>query len=265
MLLSCGFIAWKWWEQRSSATGYALIMPLLWSIFALVLLAKMGLNTRIWHYGFYLAMPAAVFVVFTLLWIIPQELQKSGANPFVFRLLITIFLGIGGIELLMYSDRYYQAKDLSVGEAGDRIVSFSRRLTPESEGIRQTVRWLRKNTAPTSTVATMPGGMLVNYLARRPNPTRYPALSPVEFIAHSEARILADYVHNSPDYVVLIHCDSREFGVRYFGQDPAYGRDIMRWVRSNYSPVWQYGEEPLQTERFGIRILIRSGRTVAQP
>jgi hypothetical protein len=52
-----------------------------------------------------------------------------------------------------------------------------------------------------------------------------------------------------------MHCESGEYGVRYFGLERGYGRDIMQWVRTNYSPVWLIGHEPLQTNIFGIRIL----------
>lgn len=67
MSAGCGFAVWKWWKLRGPARQ-TMIMPVLWSVFALLLLGKMGLNPRVSHYGFYLAMPAAVFVVFSLLY-----------------------------------------------------------------------------------------------------------------------------------------------------------------------------------------------------
>ncbi|MFB3904266.1 MAG: hypothetical protein ACE15E_12520 [Acidobacteriota bacterium] len=260
MLLGCAFIAGKWWILKHSAAGEALVLPLLWSMFALVLLTKMGLNTRIWHYGFYLAMPAVVFAVYGLVWMVPREARKFGVNTVVFRLLITVFLAIGTFDLLMFSNRFYQMKNLDVGEGADRIVTYDARLASACEGIRQTVSWLRKNTTRTRTVAALPEATIINYLARRANPTPFPVLPPTEFQAHGEPKILAAYQRTPPDFLVLVHRDNTEFGVRNFGQEPGFGLGMMQWIRANYSPVWQYGSEPLRTREFGISVLARKGR-----
>ncbi|HXK60198.1 MAG TPA: hypothetical protein PLP42_09935 [Acidobacteriota bacterium] len=187
-----------------------------------------------------------------------MELRRFGSNPVVFRLLVAIFLGIGVFQLLRVSNFYYQAKNYTVGEGGDRIVAYDPRLVAASEGVELTVRWLKENSPATSTVAVLPEGVLINYLARRANPTPFPVLPPPEFQAHGESRVMAAFVRNPPDYIVLVHRDSAEFGLNYFGQEPGYGMETMKWIQANYSPVWQYGAEPLTTERFGIRILARS-------
>jgi len=262
MLLGCGFTAWIWWRRQRHATpDLHLLFPLLWSVFALALLAKMGLHTRIWHYGFYLAMPAAVFVVFSLMWTAPRSFRRFDVNPLAFRLLVTVFLLVGLFSLLRISNNYYQLKDFQIGRGGDYIVSYGPHLVSTGDGIQQAVDWLGANTSPNSTVATLLEGVMINYLARRVNPTPFPVLPPPEFLAHGEAKILKAYAQTSPDYIVLFHRDSSEFGAGNFGQESGFGIDMMRWIRVNYHVVWQFRDEPFQTKRFGIRILARKGRT----
>jgi len=256
-LIGCVGIAWKSWKLRNSADVRTLLFPLLWSVFALILLSKLGLNTRIWHYGFYLAMPAAAFMVFALMWLIPRESRKFGIDPVVFRVFVVLLLGIGICQLVRLSNSYYRFKDFAIGQRGDRILTYGTRVTTEAEGMRQTLCWLEENTRPSDTLAVFPEAVIINYLARRSNPTRFPVLPPPEFQAHGEAKILSAYKQAMPDVIVLVHRDDSEYGVRLFGHEPGFGQELMRWVRANYSPVWAYGHEPFETDGFGIRILAR--------
>ncbi len=197
-------------------------------------------------------MPASVFIVFMALWLLPVELERFGVSPKMFRLLFLIFLSIALLRLNELSHRFYAQKSFPVGEGGDRM------LGPESvedEDLRQALLWLRQNTTPTNSLAVMPEGAMLNYLARRANPTPYVDFSLPYLQHYGEDKILSAYALHSPDYIALMHCESGEYGVGYFGLERGYGRDIMQWVRTNYSPVWLIGHEPLQTNIFGIRIL----------
>ena len=58
-----------------------LLWLVVWSAFALALLAKMGLNARIVHYGFYLGLPATVLTVVLIAWLLPQLIERwNGAG-----------------------------------------------------------------------------------------------------------------------------------------------------------------------------------------
>jgi 4-amino-4-deoxy-L-arabinose transferase-like glycosyltransferase len=258
-LLGCGFLTWKSWKTRRTPEQKTLVLPLLWSVFSLFLLAKMGFATRIWHYGFYLALPAALFLIFCIAWLVPKELARFGIDARMFRILVAVF-GIAGIvRLFGISDMFYQARNLAVADRGDRIYAFNRAVNEVSYGIDLTVSWLQKNTSPTNTVATIPEGVMVNYLLRRPNPAPYTGFTLPEIQAYGEPNMVSAYERNRPDYIVVIHRDSSEYGVGYFGSDPRFGREMMNWVKSNYSTALLMGHEPLQTNRFGIKILRRNG------
>ena len=71
--LGCGLLAVK---CRNAAPQPAMNFPLLWNVFGLVLLAKLGFYTRISHYGFALAMPAFAGAVYLLVWLLPVLLEQ---------------------------------------------------------------------------------------------------------------------------------------------------------------------------------------------
>ena len=215
----------------------------------------MILHSRIWHYGFYLALPAMVMNVYYLNWWLPESLQRRGFHRGLFRLAICVVLGVGAYRMGVISNFFYANKTYAVGAAGDRIFTYRPEVRPHGEAITQATQWLKQNTSPNSTLAVLPEGLILNYLTRRPNPTRYASLTPLEVAAYGEATILKNYQAHTPDYIALIHRNSSEFGLGYFGQDPAYGATVMRWIRQNYEPVWLWGSEPLKNDQGGVRIL----------
>ena len=112
----------------------------------------------------------------------------------------------------------------------------------------------------TNVVENFPGfpeGIMLNYLARRRARTTCMNYVMTEIILFGEKNLLDQLREDPPDYVLLVHKDTSEFGVGFFGQDPRYGREIMTWVNRNYRPVAQFGAEPFRSRRFGIRILKR--------
>jgi hypothetical protein len=140
--------------------------PLLWSVFGLVLLAKLGLFSRIWRYGFALAMPAAVTAVYLLLWLLPVLLEKKfNVDPKPFRLAVWLVLMIGFGILFHDSKSWYAAKTLAVGEGGDRIVAFDQQINPSGDGVKQALAWIEKNVPRNGTLAVLPEGTTLNYLS----------------------------------------------------------------------------------------------------
>src|SRR5262249_40000309 len=63
------------YEKSCNTSAQASAFPFLFSVFALFLLAKLGLYSRIWHYGFALAMPAFCVAIYLLHWMLPTVLQ----------------------------------------------------------------------------------------------------------------------------------------------------------------------------------------------
>ena len=73
---------------------------------------------------------------------------------------------------------------------------------------------------------------------------------------YGEEKILDAFRRNPPDYVMIVHKFTGEYGFPYFGKD--YGRALYFWVSRHYRPLELYGQEPLEEmTQFGIRVLER--------
>ncbi len=252
---SLKFGAWRFPEFWSLEFG---VFPLLWSLFAFGVLAKLGLYSRIWHYGFALAMPAFAGAIYLLLWLMPRLLEECGVRSRPFRATIWLLLMVGFLRLFIQSQVVYQGKTVAVGRGRDLILAFDEKINPAGPAIQSALDWMEKNVPSQATLVALPEGIMVNYLSRRVNPTRHVAWNPAELAVFGQENMLADFRENCPDYVMLIHRDTSEFGVKFFGQEQKFGLELMQWIDQNYQPVWLIGSEPLRNSLFGIKILKRS-------
>ena len=245
-------------KYKELAVVNAPVFPLLWGVFALGLLAKLGLFSRIWHYGFALAMPAFAGAVYLLLWLVPWWLEKYGVQRRILRATFGAVLMLGFVFLFMQSALVYRHKTLAVGGGADRMLTYEPNFNLTGAAMRSSLEWLEKNAPPGATLAVLPEGAMVNYLSRRTNPTPYLNWSPPEVEVFGLGNMTAAVEGAAPDYIMLVQRDSAEYGLKFFGQQPEYGQALMQWIERNYEAVGLFGEEPLKkSAAFGIKILKR--------
>ena len=273
LLVVAAILWWREWRRKSEIGNRKSEIGILWLAFSFFLLAKLGFNPRISHYGVFLAMPAFLSAIYLLLYLLPQFLiancelrtansevpilnSQFGIRNSPFRFSVLIFLLAGLARLTIQSGLFYKDKDFTLGSGGDRIVTYDPKIDPTGAAMASAVAWIETNTAPTNTLAVLPEGVMLNYLTRRDNPTPYVVFA-FEVWAFGEQNMLAAYQKNPPDYIVLVQRDTSEYGVPNFGQQKGFGLDVMQWVRKNYEPVYLIGGEPLQGGAFGIKILKR--------
>ena len=231
----------------------------MWAVFAFFMLAKIVLNCRIPHYGFALAMPATVLLVVGLMDLVPQFINRFWGGGQVFQVLILVLLCFDVAAYLLISKNYYDEKTFSVGSDGDRIVTYAPNVDPRGPAVKQLLDQIHHRLPPAATLSVLPEGVMVNYLARRPNPTPFVNFMPPELEIFGKAQILAAFKRMRPDFMVLIHKDTTEYGVGYFGRDPNYGKGLMDWIKRHYTEVWRAFQEPLTDGRFGIKMLKWNG------
>ena len=170
---------------------------------------------------------------------------------------MVIIMVIFSIKFLQMSDGYYKEKTLSVGFTGDRILTER----PQNNKIRgfitqQAVEWISDNVSDKETIVVLPEGVMINYLTRHVNPTPYINFMVPEILIYGENTILDAFKNNPPDYFVIVHKNTTNYGFEFFGQDIRYGQKIMKWVNNFYFPIQQFGYEPLtQKKMFGIKIM----------
>lgn len=241
-------------RRNDRAAAVAFVPLVMWSTFSFVLLGKMMLNARIYHYGFYLAMPATLVLAVVLVWLVPRWLHNGGGRGAIFRTVATLLLAAGIAVYFGISQRFYRMKTLEIGSSGDAIFAFDPATDWRGKALIDALRALEA-TPRDATVAVFPEGVMINYLSRRENPTPYISLMVPEVLTFGESVIQRTFEMAPPDYILLVHKDTTEYGVPYFGSDLRNGQAIMDWIGRRYTTVEVIGRTPLREGGYGIAIL----------
>ena len=249
--LVCVTTLWLLWRRRAWPLQ---AFPMIWAVFSLTLLAKLGLYCRIWHYGFVLAMPAFLLGVYLLLKLLPQELERRGVPSEKLRSLCAALLAIGLLQLILGSKYIYQKKTIPVAGGADLLWTFPPEEQPEGAGLALADAWLQTNSPANSTLAVLPQGAMLNFLLRRDNPARYVRWNPPELAAFGQSNMTRVFEEHPPDYVATLGLDNGEFGARFLGDTPAFGQELMQWIAAHYEPACSIGDDWTKTGRFGVKI-----------
>lgn len=246
------------WQFKNTTDPLRLMFLILWTIFSLFLMSKLGLYARIWQVGFILAMPAFAITIFLLLWLLPSLLETHQRVPARFlRATIMVALVLGAAQLFHRSYQTFASKGQPLGKGGDTIYAFG----PDAEigeGAKLALDWIDKNIPTDGTLAVLPSGVNLNYLSRRINPTPCLFWDPNSMGVFGQENMTRQFEAAPPDYIMIIEQDQSEFGVQYLGQSPGYGEELMQWIKQNYHAAVVIGALPLRDGRFGIEFLKRS-------
>jgi hypothetical protein len=231
---------------------------IIWFVFALVLLAKIGLHPRIVHYGFYLALPAMVAAVVLMSWLIPHVLAswKSEAVARGFRQLALWMLAAAIAPYLGLAHGWYRSRTLAVGSGADLF--YASTLDRQGRVAREALRMLEETTFPDATLAVMPEGVMLNYLMRLESPLRVINLMPPEMMAFGENDVLRSLAANPPDFVLLIPRSTAEYGYPPFGSDARYGLRIMAWINERYEVARVTPQDSTGGAESAMRLLRRT-------
>ncbi len=258
ILLLCGVILGLRFLRTPSADPNAakLVRQSSLVALALVLLGKMLLNVRYSQYGFVLAMPAAMVLIVAAVDWLPALVRRVGGSKAAFAATMLALISALVINRLQLESRLLAAKTVKVGRGADSFWADAR-----GEFVNKALDQLSVLSPSSGTLAVLPGGIMLNYLARRVNPTPYTNFVPTELFYFGDQQIAAAFEAHSPDWLMLVEEDTSEFGFQYFGAD--YGTQIGRFISANYTPMALIGAQPLHDDRFGILIAKKSDATPA--
>jgi hypothetical protein len=225
--------------------------------FALLLLPRIVLHARAYHYGFVLAAPAAMLMVAALLDWIPAALARRGAAAGVFRGVAAGTLAVMVAFHLAESQGRMARKRFAMGSGPDRFLADGR--GPYVHGAQQALTQMAR---AGDTLVVLPEGVMINYLLRLPSSIPYLTMLPSDEAKFGEDELLGALQRDPPALVALVHRDTSEFGPRYFGRD--YAQRTMAWLLTHYIARGTVGDPPLRPDsRFGVQVLRR--RTPAEP
>jgi hypothetical protein len=212
------------WKRPRSAGGLGLM------VWAFVLLGKIILNARIYHYGFVLAMPATLLVVATAMGWLPP----AGRAACLGALAVTVAAYLRLAAHLMGQQTF------PVAEGANQFWADQR-----GQMLDHALGALRLKASPGDTLAVMPEGAMLNFLAQMDNPTPYWSFNPPysffapgEGEAAGEAKILTSLENHPPDWIVVVPEDLSDFGTPFFGRD--YGLRLYGFVQQRYSLVQNF-------------------------
>lgn len=226
----------------------------LWTVglLSLALLAKMPLSTRLYHYGFALAMPATVLLTALAVDRLPQWIARRGGRGDRLQTALVAVVALAILGHLSLTAERRAAKTVWIDAGYDGFWADRRGV-----GVNAAVAALERLAAPDETVLVVPDGILISYLVRRTSPVRYLNWVPTEVRIFGEDEMLADLRASPPDWVVVVDKSTAEHGARWFGRD--YAKKIGAWIEEEYEPVGGIGAEPLTGRGFGVRWRRRRG------
>jgi len=231
-------------RDRRDSIVWRTVVRLVVTTFALLMLAKMFLNVTLWHYGFALAMPATLVMVALLASWWPNFIDRRGGCGIVMRAAAVAAAGLVIWTYLHQFSLLSSDKRVLVSRGGDAFWSDAMQYDREGNQFDTVARGHAVNLAletlsrlpREATLATIPEGIMINYLSRRTNPTPYINLMPPEVLMFGQDRILDAFRNHPPDYVLYVqNSSSADFGFKSFRED--YGRQIFQWITENYEPV----------------------------
>jgi len=227
-------------------------------VFATLLLAKMVLFTRTYHYGFALAMPATLVALVALFDWLPARVERAGGHARPVRAAaLAIWIAFVAVHLVG-THSYFVVKTVVVGRGSDAF-----RADERGEFVNRMLEQIEREVEPEQSLTVLPMGLTLNYLSRRASSIPYVYFMPSDLVMYGEEQVLQRFLDTPPDFVALVHHDASEFGARFFGQD--YARPLYEAIRGGYRVIARVGHVPLQDERFGIELLERIEGAGAEP
>jgi hypothetical protein len=252
IVLLAAAIVWIALAVRSSDRA-GLALPLAMVLFSLGLLAKMILNTRMYQYGFGLAMPATLVTIVVLWDWLPRAIERAGGSGVILRGALAAVLVVVAGERLQRTSARFAEKTVRVGEGVDALWYDDR-----GPGANHALQAIGRHVPADGTLVVVPEGVMLNYLARRASPTPFISFMPPEVIMFGEDHMLDSLRGAPPDYLLWTNRDTAEYGFAAFGV--GYGERLARWLEASYEVA-----EPPPPKGEPLRVLLLKRRSAAPP
>lgn len=235
------------------------VLRLLIAGLATALMARMFLNPRIYHYGYYQAALAATLVPAVMIGELPAWLGAEWRARSV-AAVGTLAIVLPGIaNLAKRSEHRLQLKTMAVASGRDRFYCLSAQKDPLGQIINALTDVLRQK-GNGETLLVLPEGEFINYLAYLPNPLPHASFYAGATSNGREAEIVKELSRNPPYWVVIISRDLIGYGIERYGEKPGSGEEILRCVEQNYKQVASIGGDPLDYRERGAILLRRYSR-----
>jgi hypothetical protein len=260
VLAAGGVSLWALRRRRSDEAAYAReAARFALAALALLMVLRIILHARLYHYGFVLAAPALLVLVAALVDWIPAALDRTGAAGTVFRSAALAALAVATAAHLAVTDGWLAAKTVVLGAGADRF-----RADVRGAYVKAALRGIAPMIGPEDTLVVLPEGVMLNYLLRMPTSIPYLTMLPTEVPLFGEDALLGALQRRPPTFILLVHRETGEYGQRFFGRD--YALRVAEWISRSYVRVGGAGDPPLRPgSSFGVAALRRRPEVVPAP
>jgi len=227
-----GWSLWAAWTGRADwvrPLGLAVV-----GVAASLMMARMILYGRIFHFGFFM-MPLAVLWVVQLM-VVEAARPTAGALR-VNRLLPVVFsvLALTGVlALTKVSLHDYALKNYEVGQGRDHFYTFGPEVFNNGVMLKNLMVAYKEKTPNARTLVIFPEGIAANYHLRVPTTLAELEFQPVALAYAGPPHVLDELTAHPPESIIFYDRDFSEFGVPYFGADEASGRNLVLWINDHY-------------------------------
>jgi len=233
------------------------LSAILLSVFSLFLLIKILFRVGLYHYGFYLALPATITTIAYFLGTHPRTLQKKANGGMLFSIVFSLAIGAMALVHVSRSVQFYALTKYPVTINGNTLRTYAPPQAAIGPVVQHALLTLDDLVPLGEPFLVLPEGVMLNFLLQRPSPTRYIQFTPTEFILYGEQRMLSAIKSADFTYAVFVNRDVREFNYAHFGHVPAYGKRLRRWIETHFETVAIVGTKPFTSHQFGIEVLKR--------
>ena len=201
---------------------------------AALMLARMILNARIFHFGFFM-MPLAVLWLVHLLVVEGARFAANGRRTdFLLPVVFSALVLIGAAERTDISLRNYAIINYPVGQGRDHFYALPPNISSNGLMLNALIASFKEHIPNARTLVVFPEGIAVNYHLRVPTTLAELEFQPVALAYAGPAHVLGELAAHPPDNIMLFDRDFTEFGVPYFGFDEASGRNLVQWINDHY-------------------------------
>ncbi|MDX2030683.1 MAG: glycosyltransferase family 39 protein [Blastocatellia bacterium] len=246
-------------EWRRRVNGAFSPQLFILAFYSLAVLARVALRVPSGGaFGGFFLPTSLIVLLYLLLHSLPVGVAGFSRNPDAgrraYRIGLALFLTMLCATAIVFGVRY--RKNFSFEIATPR----ARLFLPKSSGpaIAQALQFLEAETRPGESIAVLPEGSDLAFLAGRRMPLRHQILIPGLMLPEDEQAAIARLRDERVRYILILNRPMREFGAERFGRD--FYPDLGRWVEQNYRQVRLFGMEgeaapEIGHPKFFIRVL----------
>jgi len=229
----------SWWL---GLTGLGLAVV---GVAAALMMVRIFLNGRIYHFGFFMMPLAAIWLVHLMVVEAAQRALDGQRNNHLLPIAFTGLVLVGVYATAQTSLGVYAIKNFEVGEGRDHFYTYELKVFYNRQLLKDAMKAFKLATPQAKTLAVFPEGIAVNYHLRVRSSLAEVDFHPPALAYAGPAHVLAELNAHPPESIILLAQDFSEFGRPYFGTDEAGGRNVLLWINDHYwlAAVEGHGQE----------------------